>query len=103
MLKKHLNYRRLALALIVTCLIVYLGYHALQGNRGVINLFHLTKEKKELVGEIDKLQAARNAKEGKIKMLKPDSIDVDLLDEQVKRNLGYLNKNEEAYSYDRNA
>lgn len=88
------------LALVITCLVFYLGYHTLQGNRGVINLFHLTKEKKNLVSDIEKLQGERDSKESKIKMLKPESIDADLLDEQVKRNLGYLNKNEEAYSYE---
>lgn len=101
-IKKRNNPKKLIFFIIIIGLILYFAYHILQGNRGIINLFKLSKEKKAIINEINLLDKERDYLEKRISMMRSDAIDLDLLDEQVKKNLGYMNRDEEAYTYEGN-
>ena len=96
--KKYGSKKNLIIWLIVG-LLFYLGYHILQGEHGVLNLFRLMKDQNKLNIEIVELEKQKAKMSKKVGMLNSKSVDKDLLDEQVKRNLGYLNKDEKSYKF----
>lgn len=73
------------------CLIVYFGYHAINGERGLLTYRQLQKDI-----QIAKMQREKTAKEkavieNRVKLLRPESIDPDMLEESARRilNMGH--------------
>lgn len=73
---------------------VYLVYHTFNGDRG---LYALLKEnrKLEVIGEeLNKVRTQRANLEHDAKLLRSESLDLDMLDEQVRANLGVAGQDE---------
>ena len=75
-------------------LILYFTIKLFFGQKGLIEMIDLRNQilnqdltQKELINEIKNKQVRVNS-------MKPGSLDLDLLDEQARENLGYSNKNE---------
>ncbi|MES2984878.1 MAG: septum formation initiator family protein [Pseudomonadota bacterium] len=72
----------------------YLGYHAFHGERG---LYALMREKHELAAlqsDLSTTTAERQKMERRVSHLRDNSLDRDLLDEQMRRMLGVMKKGE---------
>jgi cell division protein FtsB len=80
--------------LVGACLFFYFGYHALAGERSILRLNVLNNEIATLSLEHDTLAARRMALESRVRMMRPGSINKDLLEEQVREVLGYSRKDE---------
>ncbi len=68
---------------------LYFAYHAVHGDRGFLawrNLESRIEAQESLLAE---LQAQRQALDARVHLLRPESIDPDLLEETVRRFLGY--------------
>lgn len=65
-------------------LVVYFGYHLVQGDRGVIALNRLEGEVAEAQTALETLRARREAIEAHVDQLSPPAIDRDLLVERVR-------------------
>jgi len=75
-------------------LLGYFTYHALQGQNGLLAYLRLDKElavQERLVADI---AAEREALEHRVHLMRPSSIDPDMLDEQVRSILGYAGDSE---------
>jgi len=70
-------------------LVAYFIYHAIQGDRGFLSWAHLTKQLENREEELSSLMAERQSLEEKVHGLRPESINPDLLDYQVRHQLGY--------------
>jgi cell division protein FtsB len=79
--------RRHWLVLFAYGLAVYFGYHALSGSRGVLAWRQLSAELTATEQELGALRAERRALEQKVRRLRPDSLDGDLIDELARRHL----------------
>jgi len=79
---------------ITISIVLYFIYYTLFGNKGVIQYFRLTKElaKKERVKK--ELENKMENKQHLINGMGTESLDLDLLDEEARKNLGYANKDE---------
>lgn len=86
--------RQNLLAIIGFILCCYFGYHAVLGQRSYIRLLSLERQISETTTTADHLTAERIALEGRVKMLRPGSIDRDLLEERARYVLGYSYDNE---------
>ena len=84
-------------SLLLLSIMFYIGFHAVSGERGVFALFKETRRLEELQAELGRVQAKRQALDHKVQLLGDDSLDLDLLDEQVRRVLGLANKGEVVY------
>lgn len=73
---------------------VYLAFHVLHGERGLYALFKQRQMREVLQQDLAVTKKKREALEMKARYLRDDSIDLDLLDEQVRRMLGGVNDNE---------
>lgn len=83
--------------IIFLCLITYFCYHSIKGDRGILAFVTLDKELIELRKELDLIKTERTYLEHKVNLLKPNSLDLDLLEEQIRKNLGYAKPNEVIY------
>lgn len=91
---KQRGSKKLVWALTVTFILSYLVGHALTGERGLFVLWKEQKRLEVLSAELEKVSAERKALEHKSQMMRPDSLDPDLLDEQARRRLGKAGKDE---------
>jgi cell division protein FtsB len=72
----------------------YFVYHLIEGDRGLLAWVRLTREIREENAKLDEVRAQRAALDLKVSNLKPEHIDPDLLDEQVRATLNLVAPNE---------
>ena len=66
----------------------------MNGQRGLLKYSHLTKQNDLFNYKLAKLKVENDFYSDRIKRLKTNSIDLDFLDEQIRKKLGYVDKNE---------
>jgi cell division protein FtsB len=79
----------LALYSLAPALIGYFGVNAYNGNYGLRAKQDLDQQISELSGELATLKAERGSWERRVSLLKPESIDPDMLDERARTLLNY--------------
>lgn len=94
LIEKRYILRRNMMAVIGICLSVYFSYHLIAGQRGYFRLTTLEKRIASVSGEHDALKQQRLALEKKVIMMRPGSIDRDLLEERARHVLGYRHADE---------
>ncbi len=92
--KQHLTPTRMIKPLLWMCVAFYMGYHALHGERGLYALMRDKHELAQLETEFVKTKNARESMELRVSHLRDESLDRDLLDEQMRRMLGVMGKGE---------
>lgn len=73
---------------------VYFSYHALSGSRGLWAMLKLKAQVEEAQSELDIVRAERLAMEDRTRGLYTKSLNLDLLEEQARLQLGYAHKDE---------
>lgn len=72
----------------------YMGYHTLHGERGLFALMRDRHEVTQLTTELERTKSEREMMERRVSHLRDNSLDRDLLDEQMRRMLGVMKKGE---------
>lgn len=72
----------------------YMGYHTLHGERGIYALIRDNREVVQLQQALAKTKSEREAMELRVSHLRDNSLDRDLLDEQMRRMLGVMKQGE---------
>ncbi|MEQ1864615.1 MAG: septum formation initiator family protein [Micropepsaceae bacterium] len=80
--------RGLGFALIVISLVAYFGYFAIYGKHGLVNWVQLQQQIDIKQADLDRVRDEHLALEHRVKMLRPESVDPDLLEEQARARLG---------------
>lgn len=80
--------------LITFFIFLYLVYFLVYGQRGLLQYFYLSKQNQEYNETLAKLTAENQYIGNRIKKLQPNTVDLDFLDEQVRKKLGLIDKNE---------
>lgn len=73
---------------------IYFIYHILNGEYGVFSYKYINKDLIREESILDKKKLEIEKKQNKINRLKSNNIDLDLLDEELKKNVGIIDKNE---------
>ena len=73
---------------------LYLVYFLVYGQRGLLQYFYLSKQNQEYNDTLVQLTSENQYMSNRIKKLKPNTVDLDFLDEQVRKKLGLIDKNE---------
>ena len=85
----------LYLSFLVTFFIfIYLFYFLIYGQRGLLEYFYLSKKNQEYNQLLTKLTLENDYLSDRIERLQPNTVDLDFLDEQVRKKLGLIDKNE---------
>jgi len=88
------NNKNLISIIIVFILCLYFLYYTIYGKNGIFDYFKI--EENIQIEKIKKIQleAELNRQKDMIESIKIDNLDLDLLDEQTRKNLGYAKKDE---------
>jgi cell division protein FtsB len=84
----------MAASVIGACIVGYFLYHTVEGERGWVAQMHLQNETNAAEEALARLKTEREALEHRVHLMRPDSLDPDLLDEQARKTLGYTKPNE---------
>ena len=90
--KSFLN--ALALYIMAALLIGYFGVNAYTGNHGLKAQQSLEQQKTRLSAELARLKKERAGWERRVRLLKADQIDPDMLDERARALLDYVDPND---------
>lgn len=72
----------------------YFAYHAVEGDRGLIALWNTRFEIERADRELAAATAERSAIEHRVKLLRPESLDRDMLEERARVMLGVIGPGE---------
>lgn len=70
--------------------LVYFAYHTLQGDRGLLAWWRLNKDVKQAEQTLAELEAVRDRLDRRARLLRPEGLDPDMLEERARQmlNLG---------------
>ena len=80
--------------LITFFIFLYLVYFLVYGQRGLLQYFYLSKQNQEYNDTLAQLTSENQYISNRIMKLQPNTVDLDFLDEQVRKKLGLIDKNE---------
>ena len=80
--------------IIGVCLIVYFVYHAVQGDRGLIAFWQLSKQVTQAENTYSMLNQKRAELQNRVTLLNPYSLNSDMIDERARFMLGYTKSDE---------
>ncbi len=80
--------------IISACLVGYFTYHLIQGNHGLRSYWRLGDDLQHSSAKYTALKEQHDDLQQRVALLRPNTICPDLLDEQVRKNLGYVHPNE---------
>ncbi len=86
--------RRLLPTLIGACAVFYFGYHAVQGERGVMTLLSLERRLDNAEIVLQAATAEQAALERDVELMRPSSLDRDMLEERARVVLNYARAGE---------
>ena len=76
------------------CAIGYFGYHLVQGDYGLMAWVKLAQQIELTKAERARVSAERAELEHRVSLLRPSSLDPDLLDERARQTLGFAHRND---------
>lgn len=79
---------------IAVSLLVYFVYHIIQGERGLLAWRRLNQQIVASELKLDTVKTEQYALEQRVHLLRPDSLDADMLEEQAKEKLNFVRKDE---------
>lgn len=82
---------------VILVMLLYFVFHAIYGSRGIIAYFKLQSELESSHKKLELLRAERLEIENKTKLLRPGSLDKDMLDETTRDVLGLSSSKEQVY------
>ncbi|MEP3427719.1 MAG: septum formation initiator family protein [Roseibium sp.] len=86
--------RRLITPAIAIAALGYFGFHAMSGELGVVGRAMIERQVSELDAELLELVAERQELVSRVSLLRPESLDPDMLDERARLNLNLVHVNE---------
>jgi cell division protein FtsB len=82
---------------VILLMLLYFVFHSIYGSRGIIAYFKLQTELENSHIKLEKLRAERLEIENRTKLLRPGSLDKDMLDEKIRNVLGLSKPNEKIF------
>lgn len=86
--------KHIVFPVVMVSLMVYFTYHIFQGQRGIIAWIQLDKKLKEQEALLDTLTKEKDSLEKEAYLMRPDSLDLDLLVEKVRQTLNFAHPDE---------
>lgn len=79
---------------IAVSLLAYFVYHIIQGERGVLAWRRLKQQISVAELKLNTVKSEQHAMEQRVLLMRPDSLDADMLEEQAKQKLNFAYKDE---------
>jgi cell division protein FtsB len=82
------------LSIVGACLVGYFLYHTIEGDRGIVMQARLQAKVDTAQAELTRLQKEHEGLDHRVHLMRPESLDPDLLDEESRKTLNYSKPNE---------
>lgn len=82
---------------IIFLMLLYFVFHSIYGRRGIIAYFKLQSELEDSHIKLEQLRTERLEIENRTKLLRPGSLDKDMLDEKIRNVLGLSEPKEKIF------
>lgn len=82
------------IAVIGVCLSLYFCYHLIAGERSYLRLMSLEHQMTQTSAQLETLTSERTDLEQRVVMMRPGSLNRDLLEEQARKVLGFQHEGE---------
>ncbi len=92
--RKQSFIRRLITPAIAIAALGYFGFHAMSGELGLVGRAMIESRVSELEAELEVLSGERQELVARVSLLRPESLDPDMLDERARLNLNLVHTNE---------
>ena len=92
--------RQILVPLMGAALMAYFAYHAVQGDRGLIAWWKLSYQIERTELALAEVTAQRKVLEHRVSLLRPESLDRDMLEERARIMLGYVHPKEHVVPLD---
>ncbi|ABE04828.1 hypothetical protein A3306_06225 [Rickettsia bellii] len=92
------NTKKIILNIFLALLLGYFVFHCIYGNKGVIAYLKVNRQLEKAYDELKLLQAERVELEHNVKLLRTESLDKDMLDEQARKVLGIAAPSEQVFN-----
>ena len=92
--RRNSRRRKLLLPLGAIAVMAYFGYHSFNGDYGIWSRDRMRREAIGLEAELASLKAEHAALQERASLLRPESLDPDMIDERARRNLNVLKSDE---------
>lgn len=92
--RKQTFLRRLITPALAIAALGYFGFHAMNGELGVVGRAMIERQVAELEGELQLLVAERQELAARVSLLRPESLDPDMLDERARLYLNLVHPDE---------
>lgn len=86
--------RQIAPQVVAACLVGYFVFHAVQGERGLRVYLRLQQDLAQARAVESELSAQRSELRHRVELLRPDSLDPDMLEERARRVLNFARPDE---------
>ena len=86
--------RRICFAFMNICIMAYFGYHVIIGDHGLLSRWRLADEVGQLQAEVHELKTRRQKLKNKVSLVRPESLDPDMLDERARAILNLAHPND---------
>lgn len=93
--------KKVIINIITFLLLIYFVLHSVYGSRGMIAYFKLNQKLSKASEELEYLRGQRVELSHKNQLLKLESLDKDMLDESVRKVLGFASPNELVFNVKR--
>lgn len=92
------NTKKIILNIFLALLLGYFVFHCIYGNKGVIAYLKVNRQLEKAYDELKLLRAERIELEHNVKLLRTESLDKDMLDEQARKVLGIAAPSEQVFN-----
>lgn len=82
------------LSLLILAALIAFGHSGLYGQHGLSELHDAKRQEDQMKSQLDELRAERERLANLVNRLGPENLDLDLLDEQARKVLGYTRGDE---------
>ena len=86
--------RQVFLPVMGVCLIAYFAYHTVQGERGLFAYYKLSQEVTRAEQTLATLSERRERMDHRVSLLRPDNLDLDMLEERARAVLHLIREDE---------
>ncbi|HJD64676.1 MAG TPA: septum formation initiator family protein [Rickettsia endosymbiont of Diachasma alloeum] len=90
--------KKIILNIFLALLLGYFVFHCIYGNKGVIAYLKVNRKLEKAYDALKLLRAERVELEHNVKLLRTESLDKDMLDEQARKVLGIAAPNEQVFN-----
>lgn len=92
--RKQSVLRRLVIPAAAMAALAYFGFHALNGELGLVGRARIEHQVNDLQAELNRLVAERAELVARVSLLRPESLDPDMVDERARLNLNLVHAND---------